>query len=160
FVFYPTEQAEERTPAGYARLLGRLSQGLRSLDERQVRSRRGPQLLRQVYEEAAEQVAREHEGDVASHSLQGRVAQTSQTLRREGIVDAWTKGSDGYHLTNSACPYRQVALGSQGPCELDRRAIELLIEAPVRQVSRIADGHAACEYVVADVRKGSKQKAR
>ncbi len=149
FVVYPTAEAEERTPAGYSRLLSRLYQGLRSLDETQVRGRDGAQVLGSVFEGVAKQVAREHEAEVASDSLEGRVAETSQALEREGIVDAWAKEEDGYHLTNSACPYRQAALVSQGPCELDRRAIELLVAAPVRQVSRIVDGQPACEYIVA-----------
>ena len=148
FVFYPTERADERTPAGYPRLLSRLYGELRGLDEGSVRGRDGAQVLRAVFEGVAEQVAREHESEVAARSLEGRVAETSQALKPEGIVDAWTKTGDGYHLTNSACPYRQAAQASHGPCELDRRAIELLIGTPVRQVSRIADGQPACEYIV------------
>jgi predicted ArsR family transcriptional regulator len=150
FIFYPTELAEERTPAGYPRLLSRLYGELRELDEGQVRGRDGAQVLRAMFEGVAEQVAREHESEVAAPSLEGRVAETSLALRREGIVDTWTKAGDGYHLTNSACPYRQAAQRSHGPCELDRRAIELLLRAPVRQVSRIADGQPACEYIVVD----------
>ena len=158
FLFYPTEEGEERMPAGYSRLLSRLYEGLRSLDERQVRGRDGEEVLRTVFEGAAEQVARDHEADVAAESLEGRVAQTSETLRQEGIVDAWAKAEDGYHLSNSACPYRQAALASHGPCELDRRAIELLVAAPVRQVSRIVDGQPACEYIVAAVTgEGTKE---
>jgi predicted ArsR family transcriptional regulator len=107
-------------------------------------------LLRTAFEAAAERVAAEHKDEVAAPSLEGRVAETSEALQREGIVDRWEKQPDGYHLSNSACPYRQAALTSTGPCELDRRTIELLVAAPVRQVSRIADGKPACEYVVAE----------
>jgi predicted ArsR family transcriptional regulator len=148
FVFYPTEEGEERTPNGYSRLLTRLYAGLRSLDERKVRGRDGAAVLKTVFQGAAEQVAREHETEVVAEALEGRVAETSETLGREGIVDGWSKEADGYHLTNSACPYRQAATASTGPCELDRRTIELLVRAPVRQVSRIADGKHACEYIV------------
>ncbi len=149
FVFYPTEEGEERTPAGYSRLLSRLYEGLRSLDERQVRGRDGVEVLHTAFEAAAERVAQEHEAEVAGDSLETRVAQTSQALQSEGIVDDWAKRDDGYRLTNSACPYRKAALASGGPCELDRRAIELLVAAPVQQVSRIVDGGPACEYIVA-----------
>ena len=149
FIFYPTEQAEERTPAGYSRLLSRLYTGLVSLNARQIRGRDGAHVLRTVFRGVAKQVAREYEAEVTADSLEGRVAQTSGALRREGIIDGWAKADDGYHLTNSACPYRQAAAGSHGPCELDRRAIELLVEAPVRQTSRIVDGRPTCEYVVA-----------
>jgi predicted ArsR family transcriptional regulator len=150
FLFYPTEEAEERAPAGYSRLLSRLYQGLRSLDEQQVRGRDGAQLLVTAFEAAAERVAGEHRSEVAAESLEGRVAETSLALEPEGIIDGWEKHPDGYHLTNSACPYRHAALASAGPCELDRRTIELLVASPVQQVSRIADGKPSCEYIVAE----------
>ncbi len=161
FLFFPTEQGGERAPSGYTRLLSRLYEGLRSLDERQVRGRDGAQVLRTVFGKVAERVAREHGAEVAADSLEGRVAETSRALEREGIVDGWTKEQDGYRLTNSACPYRQAALVSHGPCELDRRAIELLLAAPVSQVSRIVDGQPACQYIVAaSAEHDPKQKAR
>jgi len=148
FVFYPTEEGEERSP-GYSRLLSRLYEGLRSLDDREVRGRDGAQVLRTIVEGAAERMASEHGAEVAAEALEDRVAQTSEALQPEGIVDGWAKEAHGYRLTNSACPYRQAALTSHGPCELDRRTIELLVAAPVRQISRIVDGQPACEYLVA-----------
>ncbi len=153
FVFYTTEAGEERAPAGYARLLSRLYQGLTSLDERDVRGRDGAEVLRSVVHVTAEQLAHEHESEVVAPSLEGRINETSIALRNEGIVDGWRKEPDGYHLTNSACPYRMAAQASHGPCELDRRTIELLVDAPVRQVSRIVDGQSVCEYVVAATEK-------
>ena len=151
YVFYPTEAGEERAPDGYARLLSRLYQGLASLDERDVRGRDGAEVLRSVVAGTAEQIAHEHEAEVDAISLEGRVGQTSVALRNEGIVDGWRKEADGFHLTNSDCPYRMAAQASHGPCELDRRTIELLVDAPVRQVSRIVDGEPVCEYVVAAI---------
>lgn len=159
FVFYATEAAEERTPAGYSRLLSRIYNGLSALDERQVRGRDGAQVLRKVFEGVAEQVAHEHKSDVASGSLEGRVAEASRSLEREGIVDGWAKEGERYRLTNSACPYKLTALTTHGTCELDRKTIELLLGAPVRQVSRIADGRPACEYIVAN-RERSDQAER
>ena len=157
FIFYATEGAEERTPAGYSRLLSRLHRGLSDLGEKQVRGRDGAQVLRTVLQGVAKQVAREHKSDVTASTLEGRVAETTESLRREGIVDHWERDGGSYRLTNSACPYRQTALATRGPCELDRRTIELLVRAPVRQVSRIADGQPACEYVVAAARERSEQ---
>src|SRR3989304_2646727 len=61
FVFYATEAAEERTPGGYSRLLSRLYRGLSALDERHVRGRDGTQVLRRVFEGAAEQVPHQHQ---------------------------------------------------------------------------------------------------
>ena len=149
FVYCPTEAAEERVGSGYSRLLSRLYEGLRSLERHQVEGRDGEQVLRTAFEAVAEQVVEEHKSEVGADSLEGRVAETSVALQPEGILDSWEKRQDGYHLLNSTCPYQWVAQASSGPCELDRRAIERLVAAPVRQVSRIVDGRPVCEYIVA-----------
>lgn len=149
FLFYPTEEAEERVPAGYSRLLSRMYKELGSLSEAEVSGRSGADVLSTVFEGVAHQVAREHEVEVAAKDLGARVEKTAAVLRGEGIVDTWSKDGNEYKLTNSACPYRSAAKATHGPCELDRRTIELLVSAPVQQVSRIVDGHARCEYVIA-----------
>ena len=149
FIFYPTEEAEERMPAGYSRLLTRVYNELTSLGEGDVRGSDGAEVLRTVFEGVAHQVAREHQIDAGAEQLESRVDKTAEALRGEGIVDSWSKSDEGYKLTNSACPYRHAALATHGPCELDRRTIELLVLAPVLQVSRIVDGQPACEYVIA-----------
>lgn len=149
FLFYPTEEAEERVPAGYSRLLSRMYKELGSLTEADVSGRGGAEVLSTVFEGVAHQVAREHEIDVAADRLETRVEKTAKVLHGEGIVDSWSKSDEGYKLTNTACPYRSAALATHGPCELDRRTIELLVAAPVQQVSRIVDGQSKCEYVIA-----------
>ncbi len=105
--------------------------------------------LRTAFEAVADQVVEEHKSEVGADSLEGRVAETSEALQPEGILDSWEKRQDSYHLLNSTCPYQWVAQASSGPCELDRRAIERLVAAPVPQVSRIVDGRPVCEYIVA-----------
>jgi predicted ArsR family transcriptional regulator len=150
FVFYPTQQAEQRVPAGYARLLSRLYKGLQGLGEQDVGGRDGSGILGSVFEDVASQVASEHRRHIPRGPLEFKVAETARVLNAEGIVDTWRKDDGGYHLTNHACPYLQAAGMDHGTCELDRRTIELLVEAPVRQVSRIADGQSQCVYVVAE----------
>ena len=148
FIYEGTEEAEERAPSRYSKLLTRMFRGLQSLDSLEMAGHDGPEVLSSVLEGVAEQVAVEHKAEVTAATLEGRVQQTSDALRREGIVDGWSAGNEGFKLVNSACPYRQAALASHGTCELDRRTIELLLAAPVRQVSRIADGQPSCEYIV------------
>jgi predicted ArsR family transcriptional regulator len=158
FVFYPTAEAEDRQPAGYARLLARLYQGLCALDASKVQGSDGAGVLRSAFEAAAEGAVGERRAQVAAGTLEGRVAQATEALQPEGIVDEWSRQDDGYHLKNSACPYRQSALSSVAPCEFDRRTIELLVDAPVQQVRRIADGQLQCEYVVAAAEKAAESR--
>jgi predicted ArsR family transcriptional regulator len=148
YVFYATAEAEERTPGGYSRLVSRLLASLQSLSSEQLKGIAGEELLSEAFDSVAHQVAEVHRDEVDGATIEQRVAQTSRALKREGILDRWVSAEDGYHLENVACPYKQAALTSRAPCESDRRVIELLVAAPVEQVSRIADGQSVCEYIV------------
>jgi hypothetical protein len=81
-------------------------------------------------------------------SLEEKVAQISEALKAEGILDTWTREADSFRLLNSSCPYRRAAEATTGPCRLDRLAIQLLLGVPVEQVGRVIEGHPYCEYVV------------
>jgi predicted ArsR family transcriptional regulator len=86
---------------------------------------------------------------VTGATIEQRVAETSVALKDEGIVDHWRKDDEGiFHLLNTTCPYKRAAEASDAPCHADHKVVETLIGAPVEQVTRIVDGHHACEYVV------------
>ncbi|HWQ28558.1 MAG TPA: ArsR family transcriptional regulator [Dehalococcoidia bacterium] len=148
FVFFLTEEAEELAPAGYTRLLTRVVDRLVHLTPDRVSGRQGRDLLGQVFEDVALDVAEAHRGEVTGVTLEERVEQVSEALRREGIVDTWRRLDSGYVLANHVCPYRRAALATEDACRSDRLAIQLLLDAPVEQVGRIAAGDPCCEYVV------------
>jgi predicted ArsR family transcriptional regulator len=141
YVYALTERGEELN-AHYPRLVNRMVRRMAALPGS------GPGVIEQVFEGVAEDVARAYRPLVTGVTIEERVAQTSQALRDEGIVDHWRKDEDGFHLLNSACPYRKAAEASLAPCHADQRTVELLVGAPVEQVARMVEGHAACEYVV------------
>jgi predicted ArsR family transcriptional regulator len=138
YVYRLTERAEELS-GHYPRLVKRMVHQLAGKDDR---------LLDEVFEGVAHDIAGAYRSSVTGATVQERVAQTSEALRDEGIVDHWRKDSDGFHLMNTTCPYRKAAEASQAPCHADHRTVELLVGAPVEQVSRMVEGHAMCEYVV------------
>ncbi len=142
YLYRLTERGEAQT-AHYPRLVDRLVRQMAALPEGG-----GAMLLEQVFEGVAEDVAGSLRGKVTGASLEERIAQTSDALRDEGIVDHWHKEADGFHLMNSACPYRRAAEVTDAPCHADQKTVQLLVGAPVEQVTRMVDGHAMCEYVV------------
>ena len=118
----------------------------------------GAQVLEQVLAGVAEDVAGAYRPMVTGATVGERVAETSEALKGEGIVDHWRKDEDGYHLMNTACPYRKAAEASDAPCHADRRTVELLVGAPVAQVSRMVDGSHQCEYVVREIRNAAHEQ--
>ena len=148
FVFHLTEQGEEASAGGYSRLLNRMFRGLLGMEQGEVAGGTGQEVLEKLFQEVAEQMARDHRPEVAGPTLEERVAQASQALHAEGIVERWDRVPEGFRLVNVACPYRRAAQVSDAPCHSDRLAIELLVGQPVEQIGRVVQGHPYCEYVV------------
>jgi len=146
YVYRLTERAEEMS-AHYPRLVNRMVRRIAALPDG------GKELLSQVFEGVAEDIAGTYRSQVNGATVRERVMQTSEALKDEGIVDHWRRDDDGYHLMNTACPYRKAAELTDAPCHADHRTVELLVGAPVEQVSRMVDGQAMCEYVVRDIRQ-------
>jgi predicted ArsR family transcriptional regulator len=146
YVYSLTERAEEMN-AHYPRLVGRMLRRLSELSPDAVAADQRP-IVEQVLDGVAGDLADAYRPSVRGASLEERVAETSEALKTEGIVDHWRKDDDGYHLMNTWCPYRKAAEASDAPCHADRKTVELLVQAPVAQVSRMVDGFAQCEYVV------------
>lgn len=145
YAYRLTERAEEQS-AHYPRLVNRMFRRLAALPADQAA--RGNELLSQVFDGVAEDIAVTYMPLVTGVTMEERVAETSNALRDEGIVDHWRKDDDGFHLMNTACPYRKAAESSEVPCHADTRVVEMLIGAPVELVARMVDGHATCEYIV------------
>ena len=149
YVYRLTERAEEMS-AHYPRLVNRMVKHLAALPA-------GGPMLAQLFDGVADDVVATHQSAVTGVMLAERVAQTSRALQDEGIVDHWRKEDDGFHLMNTACPYRKAAEASDAPCQADHKVVEMLIGAPVEQRSRMVDGHAQCEYVVREIRDAASR---
>jgi predicted ArsR family transcriptional regulator len=146
YVYRLTERAEEMS-AHYPRLVNRMVRRITALPDG------GRELLSHVFDGVAEDIAGTYRSQVNGATVRERVMQTSEALKDEGIVDHWRRDDDGYHLMNTTCPYRKAAELTDAPCRADHRTVELLVGAPVEQVSRMVDGQAMCEYVVRDIQQ-------
>ncbi len=145
-----SEAGEERSAAPqYSRLLDRLFPALARLPREAVDGKPGSAVLDRLFQELAEDVANEYAPRVRGHDLAERVEQVTVALREEGILDEVSDDGDSFRLRNIGCPYRSAAEGTHAACAADRRTIELLLNAPVTQITTIADGSQCCEYVVA-----------
>lgn len=145
YVYKLTERGEELS-GHYPRLVNRMVRRIAALPDG------GPELLAQVFDGVADDIATAYRPKVSGATVEERVMQTSDALKDEGIVDHWRRDDDGFHLMNTTCPYRKAAELTDAPCHADHRTVELLVGAPVQQVSRMVDGHAMCEYVVQEIK--------
>lgn len=155
YVYHLTERAEEMS-GHYPRLVNRMFKRIATLPADQAEA--GQRLLVDVFEGVAQDIAGAYRPMVTGATVADRVIETSAALKDEGIVDHWRKEADGYHLTNTACPYRKAAEISEAPCHADQKVVELLVGAEVEQVTRMVDGHPVCEYVVRELESQAAQQ--
>lgn len=142
-------RAEERTSAEhYQRLLARLSPALQSLPAAEIEGRSGADLVDRLFDQVAHAIADEHRAQVDGRTLSERVTQTLRVLSSEGILHDVEDAGEFFRLRNSGCPFRSTAAETHACCSADRRAIELLLRAPVEQVTTVAAGGHECEYLV------------
>lgn len=157
YVYHLTERAEEMS-GHYPRLVNRMFKRIAALPADQAEA--GQRLLVDVFQGVAEDIAGSYRSMVTGHTVGDRVIETSEALKDEGIVDHWRKEADGYHLTNTACPYRKAAEISEAPCHADQKVVELLVGAEVEQVTRMVDGYPVCEYVVRELADRERREKR
>jgi predicted ArsR family transcriptional regulator len=144
-----SDEGEERSAApSYSRLLERIYPALAGLEASDVEGSGGADVLDRVFDRVAEGVAEEHRGRVTGVELGERVRQVTEALSEEGILHDAAEEEDLFRLQNLGCPYRSAAAGTHAACVADRRAIELLLDAPVEQLRTVAQGAPICEYVV------------
>lgn len=139
---------EQGSSEHYSRLLDRISPALARLPSEAVDGRDGEAILDQLFDEIANTIAEEHAPRVTAEHLDRRVEQVTDVLRAEGILDEVRDEGEFFVLRNSGCPYRSTAEKTHACCAADRRAIELLLGAPVEQITTLAEGGERCEYIV------------
>ena len=145
-----SEAGEEQTSSEhYQKLLGRLSPALANLSAEEIDGQDGRAVLDRLFDRVAESVAREHSPQIRGESISERVHEVTVALSNEGILQEVEDAGEFFRLRNTGCPYRTTANENHACCAADRRAIELLIGAPVEQITTVAGGGAACEYLVA-----------
>lgn len=142
-------EGEERSGApSYSRLLERIYPALAGLEAGEIGGSDGATVLDRIFQRVAEEVAEDHRSRVTAGELGERVRQVTEALCEEGILHDAAEEDGLFRLRNINCPYRSAAAGTHATCEADRRTIELLLDAPVEQVSTVAKGGPVCEYVV------------
>ena len=148
--FYSLSEAgeEHSSSVHYARLLDHIYPALSDLGTAEVSGQAGTAILWRMFERVAERVAAERAPHVRSPNLGGRVAEVVAALREVGVLNDVVDEGDAFRLSNVGCPCRSTAQETDAACEADRYSIELLLGAPVEQVSTIAGGSSHCEYLV------------
>jgi DeoR family suf operon transcriptional repressor len=132
-----TEAAQERFPARYMRLSGRL------IDE--LKASLPAQALEDMFTRMAEGMVAEYAARLDGKSLDEKMNLLMELLGTEGF---WNKTGETISLTEYSCPY--LAIGQRHPevCAIDQTVIEQVLKASVEKTTCVLDGADRCVFVI------------
>jgi predicted ArsR family transcriptional regulator len=135
-----TEAAQERFPARYMRLSGRL------IDE--LKASLPPQALEDMFTRMAEGMVAEYSERLAGKSLEEKMNLLMELLGTEGFMARWNKTGETISLTEYSCPY--LAIGHRHPevCAIDQTVIRQVLNASVEKTTCVLDGADRCVFVI------------
>jgi predicted ArsR family transcriptional regulator len=135
-----TEAAQERFPAKYMRLSGRL------LDE--LKASLPPQALEEMFTRMAEGMVAEYQHRLKGKSLEEKMDLLMELLGTEGFMAHWNRTGETISLTEYNCPY--LAIGQRHPevCAIDQTVIRQVLNADVEKTTCVLNGDHHCVFVI------------
>jgi predicted ArsR family transcriptional regulator len=135
-----TEAAQERFPARYMRLSGRL------MDE--LKASLPPQALEEMFTRMAEGMVAEYAERLSGKSLDEKMNLLMELLGTEGFMARWNKTGETISLTEYSCPY--LAIGHRHPevCAIDQTVIQQVLNADVQKTTCVLNGADRCVFVI------------
>ena len=139
-VYFLTEVGQENFPTRYLRLTTRLlAQMKESMPEPVVRN---------LFNQIAEDLAHEYEGQMKGLSMEERLDFVKTLLAEEGFTVEWEKKGRQYQIHEISCPYYQIGISHPEVCSVDQTLISKMLAVPAEKVQCILNGGTFCTYVV------------
>jgi len=139
-VYFLTEVGLENFPTRYLRLTTRLlAQMKESMPEPVVRN---------LFNQIAEDLAREYEGQMKGLGMEERLDFVKTLLAEEGFTVEWEKKGKQYEIHEISCPYYQIGISHPEVCTVDQTLISKMLAVPAEKVQCILNGGTVCTYVV------------
>ena len=142
-----TEAAQERFPAKYMRLSGRL------LDE--LKASLPPQALEEMFTRMAEGMVAEYQSRLVGRSLEEKMDLLMELLGTEGFMAHWNRTGETISLTEYNCPYLHIGQRHPEVCAIDETVIRQVINANVVKTTCVLNGGDHCVFVITPHQPGT-----
>ncbi len=142
-IYYLTENGRELFPSRYIQLTLRILEQLKETVPQHV--------IDQLFTQIAEDLASEHDLQLAGMSTEQRLDLIKNLLTGEGFSVEWEKQGDHYLIREIYCPYYHVGQNHPEVCSVDRILISTVLSVPAEKVNCILNGDAHCTYIVPDI---------
>lgn len=135
-----TEAAQERFPAKYLQLSGRL------LDE--LKTSLPPQALEDMFTRMAEGVVAEYQSRLQGRTLEEKMELLMELLGTEGFLAHWNRTGETISLTEYHCPYLHIGQRHPEVCAIDQTVIRQVLNANVEKTTCVLNGDNHCVFVI------------
>ena len=139
-VYFLTEVGMENFPTRYLRLTTRLLA--------QMKETMPEPVVRNLFNQIAEDLAQEYEGQMKGLSMEERLDFVKTMLGEEGFTVEWEKKGKQYEIHEISCPYYQIGISHPEVCTVDQTLISKMLAVPAEKVQCILSGGTFCTYVV------------
>jgi predicted ArsR family transcriptional regulator len=140
-VYRLTDTGRERFPTRYLRLTLRLLAQLKETV---------PQpLVDQLFAQMAQDLAAEHQDELADLSFEERLDLVQELLTNEGFSVNWQNLGDHYEIRETNCPYYHVGQDHPEVCSVDQILISTVLSVPTEKIQCMLNGDAHCTFLVA-----------
>ena len=139
-VYFLTEVGMENFPTRYLRLTTHLLS--------QMKETMPEPVVRNLFNQVAEDLAHEYEGRMKGLSMEERLDFVKTMLGEEGFTVEWEKKGKQYQIHEISCPYYQIGISHPEVCAVDQILISKMLAVPAEKVQCILDGATFCTYVV------------
>ncbi|MBI2304475.1 MAG: helix-turn-helix domain-containing protein [Chloroflexi bacterium] len=149
FVYFLTQQGQDRLPKDYYRLTHTILHEISRLSNLDLRQQDGHSLLDLILGRIAQRLVSHYAPRVSAPTLKERVQRLANLLSEEGFLAEYEETEDGFELRCFNCPYHNVAQGCPELCEMDLLWFQGVLQASVTLECSLVAGKEACLYRVA-----------
>jgi len=137
-IYTLTEKAQSVFPNNYQHLAESVL--------KQVQNKLPDDTVNVIFEGIADDMAAD--AAIYGETLPERLQAVVVYLNQHGYEAYWEKGDSDYILHTINCPYHHISQEQEILCQMDIRLISKMLGVVPRRISRIAEGHASCAYLI------------
>jgi predicted ArsR family transcriptional regulator len=135
-VYTLTDAADDLFPQNYSELARNLVT--------EVKETLGADETQAIFRRIAERMAQDAPPPVPGQTFEERLDQVTIFLETKGFLFRWEKSDEGYVMSNTNCPYRNVTQEHAEVCAMDAILIDRLLGVESQQISNLQEGDDAC----------------
>lgn len=148
YVYFLTDEGQERLPKDYRRLSTSILKQLAGLPSSATERRGGVGLVESVFSGMSEELVSRYQDQFEDKDFADRVSVLLSILEEQHFTPEVERTADGVSVHLYNCPFRGTALENPSVCSYDCDIIAKVLRSPASRRSCITQGDRRCSYSI------------